>query len=148
MKISIGADHAGYKVKEHIKTMLKAMGHTVTDHGTLSEDPCDYPDFASAVAADVSEGRAERGVLVCGTGIGMSITANKYDGVRAAVCYNEYATEMSRRHNDANVFCIGARTFSTVDIERFIKVWLETPFEGGRHETRLKKITSTEKRSR
>jgi len=142
MIIAFGCDHAGYPVKEKITEFLKSKGHTVIDCGCFSEESCDYPDYAIAVARKVSKGVAERGILVCGTGIGMSIAANKIRGIRAAVCYSEETAVLSRKHNDANILCIGSRFFNISDILRWIDVWLETPFEGGRHERRIKKFLS------
>jgi len=146
MKIAIGADHAGYKVKEELKVFLKSLGHEVVDVGTTGEESVDYPDFAKKVAESVAAKRADRGVLVCGTGIGMSIAANRVNGVRAAVVTDEFTSEMSRKHNDANVFCAGARILPVVKIAEALKVWLETPFEGGRHQRRIDEITRIEKR--
>jgi ribose 5-phosphate isomerase B len=144
MKISVGADHAGFAAKEELKTVLKAMGHEVVDVGTTSEVSCDYPDFAERVAHQVAGGEAERGVLVCGTGIGMAMSANKIHGVRAAVVTDEKTAELSRRHNDANVFCAGARILPVVKIAEALRVWLQTPFEGGRHQRRIEKIQKLE----
>lgn len=140
MKVAIGADHAGFEVKEKIKSFLAKEGHEVIDLGTNSAESVDYPDFAAKVGKSVERGEAKFGALFCGTGIGMSITANKIKGVRAAVCHNEYVAEMSRKHNDANVFCAGARVLGYEAIEKLLKLWLATPFEGGRHEARVGKI--------
>ena len=140
MKIAIGADHAGWQLKEDIKTFLNTLGHNITDFGTNSGESVDYPDFAKMVAISVSSGKNDVGVLLCGTGIGMAMTANKIKGIRAAVCHNEYTAEMSRRHNDANVFCAGARTTDADTIKKMLKLWLSTPFEGGRHKQRVDKI--------
>jgi ribose 5-phosphate isomerase B len=140
IRIAIGADHAGFKVKEALKAALQNLGHTVLDLGTDSEDSTDYPDYARKVAELVSRGEAERGVLVCGTGIGMSMAANKVRGVRAAVVTSEETARLSRAHNDANVFCAGARVTDEATLERALRAWLETPFEGGRHERRVAKI--------
>lgn len=144
MRIALGADHAGYAAKEEIRGVLRALGHTVLDVGTSSEASVDYPDFALAVSSAVARGDADRGVLICGTGIGMSIAANKVQGIRAAVVTDEKTAEMSRRHNDANVFCAGARTTSIAQLTENLKVWLETPFEGGRHLSRVNKIAAIE----
>ena len=146
MKIAIGADHAGFAAKEEIKTVIKALGHTVLDQGTTGEASVDYPDFAEKVARAVASGEADRGVLICGTGIGMSIAANKVPGIRAAVVSDEKTAELSRRHNDANIFCAGARVTPVVKIAESLKVWLQTPFEGGRHVNRVGKIAAIEKK--
>jgi ribose 5-phosphate isomerase B len=140
MKLVIGADHAGYAAKEELKLLLKALGHAVVDVGTASEASCDYPDFAERAARAVASGEADRGILLCGTGIGMAIAANKVPGVLAAVVHDEKTAELSRLHNDANVFCAGARVTPVVTIAEALKLWLETPFEGGRHDRRLAKI--------
>jgi ribose 5-phosphate isomerase B len=140
MKIAIGADHAGFRVKEELKARLAALGHEVADVGTASEESVDYPDFARRVAEAVAGKLAERGVLVCGTGIGMSMAANRVGGVRAAVVTDEMTTEMSRRHNDANVFCAGARVLAAEKIARLLELWLATPFDGGRHQRRVEKM--------
>ncbi len=145
MRIAIGADHAGYKAKEALKGALQKLGHTVIDLGTNSDESTDYPDYARKVAELVSRREADRGVLVCGTGIGMSMAANKVAGVRAAVVTSEETARMSRAHNDANVFCAGARVTDAATLERALKAWLETPFEGGRHERRVKKINDLDK---
>lgn len=140
MKIAIGADHAGYKLKMKVKVLLESLNYEVMDFGTDSEKSVDYPDFAVKVARSVSSKECEFGILFCGTGIGMAIAANKIPGIRAAVCHNEYTTEMSRWHNDANVFCAGARVLEYKDVEKLILLWLKTPFEGNRHKIRVEKI--------
>lgn len=145
MKIAIAADHAGVDAKEEIKTVIKALGHTLTDFGTTGAASVDYPDFAEKVARAVASGEADKGVLICGTGIGMSIAANKVPGIRAAVVSDEKTAALSRQHNDANVFCAGSRTTPVVKIAEALKVWLQTPFEGGRHQNRVAKITAIEK---
>ncbi|HLY08619.1 MAG TPA: ribose 5-phosphate isomerase B [Planctomycetota bacterium] len=144
MKIAIGADHAGFAAKEEIKSVIKALGHQVLDTGTSSDASVDYPDFADKVARAVIGGDAEFGVLICGTGIGMSIAANKVRGVRAAVVTDEKTADLSRRHNNANVFCAGARITPVVKIAESLRVWLQTPFEGGRHQNRVTKISALE----
>lgn len=146
MKIAVGADHAGYRLKETLREELRRRGCEVVDRGTGSEDSVDYPDFAEAVARSVGGGECERGVLVCGTGIGMAITANKVRGVRAAVCHDVRTAEMSRRHNDANVLCLGARVVEPACAVEMLRAWLETPFEGGRHERRVEKIRRLDSR--
>jgi ribose 5-phosphate isomerase B len=145
MKIAIGADHAGFAAKEEIKTVIKALGHAVVDQGTTGEMSVDYPDFAEKVARAVASGEVDKGVLICGTGIGMSIAANKIQGIRAAVIVDEKTAALSRQHNDANIFCAGSRITPVVKIAESLKVWLQTPFEGGRHQNRVGKITAIEK---
>jgi ribose 5-phosphate isomerase B len=145
MIIALGSDHAGFRLKEAIKEFLLDKGHEVLDMGTTSEDSTHYPIFAKEVSLAVQEGRADRGILVCGTGIGMSITANKFRGVRAALCLNEYMARMSRLHNDANVLCLGDRVLGEDLALAIVEVWLETPFEGGRHKKRVELILEIEK---
>lgn len=140
MKIAMGADHAGWPAKERLKTRLAASGHEVVDFGTSGKDSCDYPDFALAVARSVGKGESERGILICGTGIGMSIAANKVAGVRAALCCSEEMAKLSRAYNDANILCLGARINSESEMERMAESWLAVPFEGGRHGLRVQKI--------
>lgn len=140
MKIAVGADHAGVDHKNKIAEMLRGSGHEVEDVGTADETPVDYPDFAAKVARAVAEGRVERGILVCGSGIGMSMAANRVKHVRAALCVDEKAAEISRRHNDANVLCLGGRVQAWDDVSRIVKIWLETTFDGGRHAQRVAKI--------
>lgn len=140
MKVAIASDHAGFKLKEFLKPLLKSLKHEVADYGTGSDTPVDYPDFGKLVAEAVSKNRADRGVLVCGSGIGMCMVANKFAGVRAAVLSDEFDALMSRRHNNANVACFAARKLSEDAAEKFLKIWLSTDFEGGRHEKRVKKI--------
>lgn len=144
MRISIGSDHAGFELKERIKQLVEGLDHQVQDEGTSSEDSVDYPDFALRVAQTVSSGRAERGILVCGTGIGMSIAANKLPGVRAAVCHSLEAARLSRRHNDANVLTLGSRTMDHDLCLRIVREWLEAQFQSGRHKRRVDKITELE----
>jgi RpiB/LacA/LacB family sugar-phosphate isomerase len=144
VRIALGADHAGVAAKEELKALVRALGHVALDEGTTGEASCDYPDFAGKVARAVASGQADRGVLVCGTGIGMSIAANKVPGIRAALVTDEKTAEMSRKHNDANVFCAGARVTPLPTIAESLKVWLETPFEGGRHAGRVEKIRKLE----
>ena len=138
--IAIGADHAGYSLKEKLKTWLAADGHRVIDHGTHSTDSVDYPDYAAAVAETVRAGAAERGVLVCGSGIGMAMAANKVAGVRAAVGGDPDVARLSRQHNDANVLALGARLTAPAQALEVVQVWLATPFEGGRHSRRVEKL--------
>ena len=140
MRIALASDHAGVAFKEDVKALLKELGHDFEDFGTNSEESCHYPEFGRKAADAVAEKNCERGILVCGTGIGMSLVANKVKGVRAALCHNLFTTEMSRRHNDANVLVLGARILAWEDASAMIKHWLDTPFEGGRHQTRLDMI--------
>lgn len=145
MKIAIGSDHRGFDAKARIVALLEEMGHEALDHGTHSRESCDYPDFAIAVAEDVSAGRAERGILLCGSGVGVCITANKAPGVRAALCHDELTAQMSRRHNDANVLCLPADLVGEALIRSMTRQWLTTDFEGGRHARRVGKIAEYEK---
>ena len=145
-KIIIGADHAGFQVKEGLKPFLAEMGFAVTDIGTDSERPADYPDFAAQVAEAVSSGFFPRGILICGSGIGMSITANRFPGVRAALCLDEETARLSRLHNDANILVLAGRKTDTKTARAITRVWLATPFEGGRHQKRLDKIRETEQK--
>ncbi|HZV05165.1 MAG TPA: ribose 5-phosphate isomerase B [Gemmataceae bacterium] len=144
MNIAIGSDHRGFEAKSRIISVLHQLGHEVFDAGPSSRESVDYPDFAFEVARAVSEGRAERGILICGTGIGMCIAANKVHNIRAAPCHDCITAEMSRRHNDANVLCLSADLLGEELIERMVRIWLETPFEGGRHARRVEKITRFE----
>lgn len=145
MKIALGADHAGYQLKDQIKQHLEQQGISVRDEGTSSAESVDYPDYARLVAHDVSEQRADLGILVCGSGIGMAITANKVDGIRAANVSTEYEAQMSREHNNANVLALGARILNADEAFRIVDKWLVTPFAGGRHERRVEKIMAIEK---
>jgi ribose 5-phosphate isomerase B len=138
--IALGADHAGFVLKQTLKSWLTARGHLVFDFGTHSTESVDYPDFASAVAVAVREGRAERGVLVCGSGIGMAIAANKVPGVRAAVAADADTARLSREHNDTNVLALGARLTAAAEAERIVEAWLGTAFAGGRHARRVDKL--------
>ncbi|HZU36990.1 MAG TPA: ribose 5-phosphate isomerase B [Gemmataceae bacterium] len=144
MRIAIGSDHRGYDAKRRIVSLLQQMGHEVLDLGTQGPDSVDYPDFAFQVAQAVGEHRVERGILICGTGIGMCIAANKVRGVRAAPCHDSITAEMSRRHNDANVLCLSADLLGDDLIDRMVRIWLETEFEGGRHARRVDKIARFE----
>lgn len=138
--IIIGCDHAAYPLKEKIKADLVEKGFNVEDAGTNSEKSVDYPDFGKKVASMVSNGNFKRGILLCGTGIGMSMVANKFSHVRAALCTEPFSAEMSRRHNDSNILVMGGRmTGETLALE-IVRVWLETPFDGGRHQARLDKF--------
>ncbi|MEZ6087763.1 MAG: ribose 5-phosphate isomerase B [Pirellulaceae bacterium] len=144
MKVSIASDHRGVHIKARISQALEANGHHVFDEGADCEDASDYPDFASIVARKVSNGEVDRGILICGTGIGMAITANKFCGVRAAPCYDEVMVELSRRHNDLNVLCLGGDLIGDRNIDDLILLWMRTEFEGGRHARRVDKIASIE----
>ncbi len=144
MKIAIGSDHRGYDAKERIKALLGSSGHQVIDHGTDSRDSCDYPDPGFRVACDIASGAAERGILLCGSGIGMSITANKVDGVRAALCHDEWTAQMSRRHNNANVLCLPADLIGDALMQEMVREWVDADFESGRHERRVQKIIDFE----
>jgi ribose 5-phosphate isomerase B len=148
MKIAIGSDHRGFEVKRRILSLLEQLRHEVLDVGTGSRDSVDYPDLAFPVALAVSEGRADRGILICGTGIGMCIAANKVRRVRAAPCHDYVTAEMSRRHNDANVLCLSADLLGEDQIDRMVRIWLETEFEGGRHARRVEKICRFEDQAR
>lgn len=145
MKISLGADHAGFELKNQIKQHLERKGLEVRDEGTNSDDSVDYPDFARLVAHDVAGKRADLGILVCGSGIGMAISANKVPGIRAANVSSEYEAQMSREHNDANVLALGARILSADQALAIVDKWLSTGFAGGRHERRVEKIAAIEK---
>lgn len=144
MKIAIGSDHRGFEAKERIKALLHELNAEVIDHGTNSRDACDYPDLALAVAQDVASGRADRGILLCGSGVGMSITANKVKGIRAALCHDELTVQLSRRHNDANVLCMPADLVGDALMRSMVRTWLATEFEGGRHARRVGKILEYE----
>ena len=141
----MGADHAGYDLKEKIKQHLRQQGFDLRDEGTASTESVDYPDFARLVAHDVSEHRADLGILVCGSGIGMAISANKVAGIRAANVSSEYEAQMSREHNNANVLTLGARIVSEDQASKIVDKWLATQFAGGRHERRVEKIAEIEK---
>jgi len=145
-KIAIASDHAGYKVKEMLKQFLKQFGYDFIDIGPDNEDSVDYPDFAFKVAESVSAGGSKNGILICGTGLGMCISANKVNGIRAVTAYDRVTAEMSRRHNDANVLCLGARVLSEPSIKEIVKVWLETSFDldNPRHQRRIQKISDYE----
>ena len=145
MRIAIASDHRGHHLKDKVIALLKVKGHQVDDEGPATDESVDYPDFAALVASKVSNGAADRGILICGTGIGMAITANKFPGVRAAPCEDEVTAELSRRHNDANVLFLSGDLLSSRVAERLVEIWLETGFEGGRHKRRLEKISQLEK---
>ena len=140
MKIAIGSDHAGYQLKTRMKKHLGESGYEIFDVGCHSEDSVDYPDIAHEVAKAIQEKTADRGVLICGTGIGMCITANRHKGIRATQIHSHQTAELSRKHNDSNLACFGARTETEEKNLEYLKIWLETAFEGGRHQPRLDKI--------
>ncbi len=147
MLIAIGSDHAGLEMKKEVIAVLKQMGHEYRDFGTDTPQSVDYPDFGEMVSHAVSQGRAERGILICGTGIGMSIVANKFRNIRAALCNELFSARMSRLHNDANILVLGGRIIGKDLATEIVKTWMVTPFEGGRHENRLKKIQLIEKKT-
>src|SRR3954451_12680844 len=144
MKIAIGSDHRGVDLKQRIASLLRHLGHEVLDVGSQGKESVDYPDVAIEVAAEVAGGAVDRGILLCGTGIGMCIAANKVHGVRAAPCHDNVTAEMSRRHNDANVLCLSADLVGDALMARMVRLWLETEFEAGRHARRVEKITRYE----
>ena len=145
MRIALASDHAGYVEKERLKALLEDLGVDFDDLGTVSEESVDYPDYARKVAEQVAQGRVEQGLLVCGSGTGMAITANKVPGVRAAVAWSEETARLARQHNNANVLAIGARTTPPADIPNIVRVWFATEFEGGRHAARVAKISDVER---
>jgi ribose 5-phosphate isomerase B len=147
MKIAISSDHRGYGAKEKLKAMLISQGHEVVDFGCETPVSCDYPDLALPAAQSIAEHKAEAGILLCGTGIGMSITANKVKGIRAALCHDELTAELARKHNDANVLCMPADLLGEELMKRVVHVWLSTKFEGGRHERRVSKVTEFENKN-
>ena len=144
MKVAIGSDHAGYDVKQEVLKKLSCEGYDVKDFGTHSHDSVDYPDIAHSVAEAVACGECDRGILLCGTGIGMSIAANKVRGVRAALCHDDFTAKMAREHNDANVLTVGTRTTATYGIRRMVDIFLSAEFAGGRHANRVSKIEKPE----
>ncbi|MGQ9917514.1 MAG: ribose 5-phosphate isomerase B [Bryobacteraceae bacterium] len=144
MKIALGADHAGFLLKAILRRELEAGGHEVVDFGTHSAESTDYPDYAHQVARAVASGDCERGILVCFTGVGMSIAANRTRGARAALGFNSDAVELTRRHNDANILALGAKYTSPAQARERVKIFLETPFDGGRHERRVRKMDAGE----
>lgn len=145
MKIAIGSDHAGLELKEYIKRILAEGNHEVIDYGTHSPQSVDYPDFGFKVAQDVAAGAADRGILVCGTGMGMSVVANKVKGIRAALAFDTYTAVQSRKHLDANVLVLGERVTGKGLAEEIVRAWLSAEFEGGRHSGRIAKIDAFEK---
>ena len=145
MKIAIGSDHRGYEAKERIKALLADMGLEIEDKGVHARQAADYPDTGLSVATEVARGAADRGILFCGSGIGMSVAANKVCGVRAALCHDELTAQMSRRHNDANVLCLPADLVGDALMQGIVRSWLTTEFEGGRHARRVEKILAYER---
>jgi len=145
MRIAIGSDHRGYQVKQRLLATLEKLSHEFRDFGVETGDgACDYPDYALPVSESVANGTADRGILICGTGFGMCIGANKVPGIRAVTCRDPIEAEMSRRHNDANILCMSADFLGQELIDRMVKVWLTTDFEGGRHQRRVDKISKYE----
>jgi ribose 5-phosphate isomerase B len=145
VKIALGSDHAGFDLKESVKGYIKELGLDFEDVGAYSPDSVDYPDFAEKVGVQIRDGKAGRGILMCGTGIGVCIAANKIQGIRAAVVCDAEMARLSRQHNDANVLCLAGR-FMDIELAKIlVKVWLETPFDGGRHQRRVEKIAQLEK---
>lgn len=144
MKIAIGSDHAGVDKKAALARFLKKRGYKIMDVGTFTDESVDYPDYARKVAQAVRQKKAQRGVLLCGTGVGMSIAANKVSGIRAAVAWNSKIAALAAEHNDANVLCLSARFLKTADLRKILKAWLSTPFAGGRHRRRVNKIKALE----
>jgi ribose 5-phosphate isomerase B len=147
-KIAIASDHAGLDLKDKIVKFLQESGQSISDLGTHNRDSVDYPDYGIPVAQAVSEGKIDRGILICGTGIGMSIVANKFPGVRAALCYDPFTAKVSRLHNDANVLVLGERVLEEKTALEIVRLWLATGFDGGRHARRLAKIEEIEKNMR
>lgn len=148
MRIALASDHRGFAAKEQVRTFLNSAGHDVEDFGCGSLESCDYPDHGFEAAECVAAGKAEHGILFCGTGIGMSITANKVAGIRAALCHDELTAALARRHNGANVLCLPADLLGAELMKRVVDVWLNTSFEGGRHERRIEKISAYESNGR
>jgi ribose 5-phosphate isomerase B len=144
MKIAVASDHRGYIIKGKILVLIAELGHQAVDMGTDSSESVDYPDYGAKVARAVSAKEVDRGILICGTGIGMCIIANKYPGVRACTCHDDLTAEMSRRHNDANVLCLSADLLGDRLVNRMVEIWLKTEFEGGRHARRVDKIGQIE----
>ena len=145
MRIAVGSDHRGCSIRSKLVELLARLGHEVVDVGTDNCEPVDYPDIAAVVARKVSGGEVDRGILACGTGLGMCIAANKVPGVRAAPCHDDLTAEMSRRHNDLNVLCLSGDMLGERLMDRMVEIWLKTPFEGGRHARRVEKISALER---
>jgi ribose 5-phosphate isomerase B len=142
MIIPIASDHAGYEAKEKVKKILEELDHMPVDFGTHSDDSVDYPEFAVQVARDINQGEHDLGILICGSGQGMCMTANKFPNVRGALAYNTHSAEMSRKHNNANLLCLPGRELDGEQLREIVNTWLESKFEGGRHERRVNKIHS------
>jgi len=140
LKLAIGADHAGYALKEKLKEKLLSLGYDIDDVGTVSDESVDYPDYAKRVAKKISDSEIEKGILICGSGIGMAIAANRYPNVRAAVANDEESAKLSRQHNDANILSIGSRFVEDEQADKIVDSWLNTEFEGGRHKRRVDKM--------
>ncbi|MFH1560038.1 MAG: ribose 5-phosphate isomerase B [Chloroflexota bacterium] len=147
MKVALGCDHNGVELKRHLMSLLQELGYEYQDFGCYDTNPVDYPDVAWEVAQAVGDSRFDRGMLICGTGIGMSITANKVPGVRAALCHDAFSARRAREHNDANVLCLGSQAITQEVARDIVKVYLETQFEGGRHARRVEKISALEGRN-
>jgi ribose 5-phosphate isomerase B len=145
VRVAVGADHAGFPLKEELKGFLETEGHQVIDVGTDSTEPVDYPAFCAAVARSVADGRAERGIVLGGSGQGEQIVANKIDGIRASLCHDLYTARLAREHNDANVLGMGARVIAPTYAKEIVRLWLATPFEGGRHAARIEQIAKIER---
>jgi ribose 5-phosphate isomerase B len=146
MIVALGCDHAGFALKARVVRDLEQAGHQVVDCGAFDTAPSDYPDFARAVAEAIREGRAERAILVCGSGVGASVAANKVPGIRAALCYDKASARNSREHNDSNILTLGGRLLTATQAEETLRVWLATPFAGGRHAARVQKISRIEQK--
>lgn len=144
MRIAVGSDHRGVHVRQRVTELLRSLGQEVVDLGIGEHEEVDYPEIAAAVAAKISSGEVERGVLVCRTGLGMCIVANKFPGVRAAPCHDELTVEIARRHNDLNVLCLSGEILGERSVDRLVELWLKTDFEGGRHARRVQKILEFE----
>jgi ribose 5-phosphate isomerase B len=145
LKILLGSDHAGFYLKEDLKAFVQSLGHEVEDYGVYTDESSDYPDVALRVAEDVVRGKGERGILICGTGVGMSIAANKVRGIRAALCHDVFSARASREHNNANILAMGERVIGKGLAREIVRVWLETDFQGGRHARRVEKIERYER---
>ena len=146
MRIAVGSDHRGYLVRNHIIELLARLGHEAIDMGTGTAEPVDYSDIAASVSKAVRGGEADMGILACGTGLGMSITANKFPGIRAAPCHDALTAEMSRRHNNLNVLCLSADLLGERLIDHMVELWINTPFDGGRHARRVGRIAELEQK--
>ena len=145
MRIAVGSDHRGCMMRAKVVDLLRRLGHEVVDEGSFDEESVDYPDVAAVVACQVSDHAVDRGILICGTGLGMCIAANKFPGVRAAPCHDDLTAELSRRHNDLNVLCLSGDMLGERLVDRLVEIWLNTGFEGGRHDRRVRKIADLEK---